>query len=319
MPSFADWLRASFDDYRRRWAVLLAVAGMSGAAALLGGFLPFVPAGLLSLAGVGPAWAVWGSATLVSLCAVLWLSTWAQAAATRAALTDDGAAECLKKGWALTGAFGWVLTMTLLAVAGGWFLLVAPGLVLSVLLFLAPMITASGEADGVRALALSWARVRPRFGLVAARVLAASLLAAAPGWIPYVGWLIAMFWAPFGLVAVARLEKDVRAADPAPAAPAWMGGAVAALSLVFVLGTAAAGFAAARGARAAMDLLVGPDGLAARVRPETAQAYVEALGRGDEDGAKKALDEIMTQVRTAPAAGTPQTVVSTAAFSGALP
>src|ERR1035437_4244919 len=65
MPSFADWLRASWGDFRRRWSVLLAVAGTGGAATLAAGFLPFIPAALATLLGVGPAWAVWVSAAVV--------------------------------------------------------------------------------------------------------------------------------------------------------------------------------------------------------------------------------------------------------------
>src|ERR1039458_9388266 len=95
MPSFADWLKASWEDFRRRWAVLLAVAGTGGAVTLAAGFLPFLPAALATLFGVGPAWAVWGSAAVVSLSAVLWFSTWAQAAMMRAAMTDETARECL--------------------------------------------------------------------------------------------------------------------------------------------------------------------------------------------------------------------------------
>lgn len=321
MPSFADWLKASFADYRRRWAVMLAVAGLTGAAALLGGFLPFLPAGLLSLAGAGNPWVVWGAATLVSLTAVLWLSTWAQAAATRVALTDDPAPACLREGWKATGAFGWALTLVLVAVCGGWVLLVLPGLALSVLLLLAPMAVITGEAEGTRALALSWARVKPRFGTVAGRMLAASLITAAPGWIPYVGWLIAMFWAPFGLFALARLEKDLRAAEPAPAVPDWMGGAVAALSLVLALGLAGAGYAAVKGGQAAARAIMGPGGLAERVHPETAQAYIEALGRGDEEGANKAYKDIIQQLRTPPAdpAGATPVSVSTTVFVGGAP
>jgi MFS family permease len=322
MPSFADWIKASWADYRRRWAVLLGVAGTSGACALLGGFLPFVPAGLLTAAGVGPAWAVWGLASLVAVLVVLWASTWAQAAVTRAALTDDAAAACLKRGWAMTGAFGWVLTLTMLAVAGGWVLLIVPGLLLSVLFFLAPMIVASGEATGLPAMALSWGRVKPRFGLVATRIVAAGLIAAAPGWLPYIGWLIAMFWTPFGLVLVARLEKDLRAADPTPAVPSGLGAAIAALSLIFIFGTAAAAFTANHLIRSEIAAYGGPEAIAARVHPESAQAYVDALGRGDDEGAKKALAEVLSQLRTAPPAadgGTPQAVVSTATLSGTTP
>ncbi len=322
VPSFADWLRESWKDYRRRWAVLLAVAGTSGALTLLAGGLPFLPAAVLSLVGVGPVWAVWGGACLVSILAVLWLSTWSQAAVTRAALTEDSVGACLKDGWALTAAFGWVFSLVLLAVGGGGVLLIVPGLLLSVLFVLAPMIVASGEAEGVRALELSWGRVRPRFGLVATRIVAAGLIAAAPGRLPYVGWLVELFWAPIGLVLIARLEKDLRASDPRPQAPRGLGAAVAALSLALVVGTAAAAFAATRLVRAAIASTGGLESFARRVRPETAQAYVEALGRGDEEGAKKELSQVLAQLLAAPPAadaGVPRTDVSTAAFSGGAP
>ncbi|MBI3564268.1 MAG: hypothetical protein HY079_03620, partial [Elusimicrobia bacterium] len=259
MPAFSDWVKASWEDYRRRWLVLLGVAGITGAATLAGAFLPLLPALILSLAGVGPAWAVWGLGALGALLAALWLSTWGQAAMTRAALTDESAAACLKEGWALTGAFGWAFTLIVLAVAGGWCLLILPGLLLSVLLFSAPLIVADGEARGVAALALSWARVRPRLATVALRVAAAGLIAAAPGWLPHVGWLIAMFWTPIGLVLLARLARDLRAAEPAPETPRWMGAAVTVLALVFVGGTTLAGWAAARGARAALAAVGGPE------------------------------------------------------------
>jgi hypothetical protein len=304
MPSFSDWLKGSWDDYRRRWAVLLGVAGVAGAAALAAGAAPFVPAALATMAGVGPAWAVWGLAALVSVLAILWFTTWAQAAATRAAMTEDKAGDCLSLAWKRTGAFGWVLTLSLLAVGGGWFLLVIPGLVLSVLLFFAAFIQISGEADGLRALALSWGRVRPRFGPVSARVFSAALIAAAPGWIPYVGWLIAMFWTPFGVVALARLARDLRAADPEPETPSWLGGAVAGLSGVFAVGTLLCVFLAARTAAAAAKSFNEPGGLASRVRPETAQALIDAFsGQADEEQKKKAYEDLLAELR-APAVST---------------
>ncbi|MDE2142472.1 MAG: hypothetical protein KGJ84_08690, partial [Elusimicrobia bacterium] len=223
MPSFSDWLKASWADYRRRGAVLLAVAGTGGAVALVAGFVPFLPAALLSAAGAGPAWAAWGLASLAAISAVLWFTTWAQAAATRAAMTEDKAGACLSLAWKQNAEFGWVLTLSLLAVAGGYCLFLIPGVLLSMLLFFSGFYQIDGEADGLEALELSWGRVRPRLGAVSLRVLAAGAIAAAPGWIPYVGWVIAMFWTPFGLMALARLARDLRAADPDPVRPKRLG------------------------------------------------------------------------------------------------
>jgi len=299
MPSFSDWLRGSWADYRRRWAVLLAVAGAGGAASLAAGFAPFVPAALATAFGVGPAWAVWGSASLASILLILWLSTWAQAAMLRAALTEEKSRECLSRSWGQTSAFGWVLTLVLLAVVGGYFLLLIPGLLLSVLLFAAPFSPILGEADGVRALGLSWARVRPHFGTVAGRLFAAGAITAAPGWIPYVGWIIMMFWAPFSFIALARLDRDLRAAEPAPEAPAWMGGAVAGLSAVFVAGAALSVVLAVRAAQYEIRTFNEPGGLASRLRPETMQILLDSFsGQATEEQKAKAEADLLAELRS---------------------
>ncbi len=304
MPSFADWLRASWTEFRSRWGVLIVVLGAGGAGTLLGGFFPIVLAVIVSLFGVFSAWAVWGMAAAVAILAILWLSTWAQAALVRAAMTDESAMGCMTRAWSQTDAFAWALTLAILAVAGGWVLFVIPGLIISVNLFAAPMIVISEETHGVRALAVSWGRTAPRFFAVASRIAALGLITVLPGRIPYVGWIVAMFWAPFGVVAAARLAKDLRAADPTPTEPGWMTGAVAGLTAVFVLGSAAAGVAAWHVARNALDNFGGLEGVASRVRPESTQALFDAIGRGDEDAQKKTLDAIVAQILTSSATAT---------------
>jgi hypothetical protein len=266
VPTFSEWLRASWADFRRRWGVLLAVAGTGGAVTLLAVFVPLFAALLATLSGLRSP-AVWGAATLVALLAGLWLSTWAQAAMVLAAHGDAPSSECLSRAWRLTPAFAWTLTLVLAAVGGGWFLLLVPGMVLSVLLFSAPFYEASGEASGLRALELSWARVRPRFGATASRLAAAGILTAAPGFVPWVGWIVMLFWSPFGMAATARLAEDLRAADPAPAEVPRLGPAVAALTGVLLAGTLAASWLAVRATRAAIAMAGGPQGLAGALSP----------------------------------------------------
>lgn len=296
MPPFSDWLQGSWEDFRRRWGVLLGVMGVTGIATMVAGFVPFVPAALASAFGVGPAWVVWTSATVVSLLAVLWLSTWGQAALIVAAQGDEPAGKVLSLAWSKTPAFAWTLTLVLLALSGGWFLFLLPGLLLSVMLFSAPFVQAAGEAEGLAALGVSWARVRPRFGAVALRLFAAGVFAAAPGYIPYVGWLVMMFWAPFGVVATARLARDLREAEPAPAAPSWLGGLVAALSVVFVAGTAAVGMAAQRAYAAAAREFGSPDGAISRLKPETMQAALQAMAGDDESAKRAAFAEVLKEM-----------------------
>jgi len=234
MPSLKDWLRASWDDFVRRWPTLMAVAGVGGAATLLGAFLPLLAAGLAVLMGVDSMTA-FGLGGSVALAVGLWLSTWTQAAILRAALFEEGAAEVLSRSWDMTAAFCWVLTLFLLAVGGGFFLLLIPGLILGVLFFFAAAYQMSGEAEGMRAMELSWARVRPRMGEAGWRLTLTGLITMAPGWIPFVGWIIAPFWAPFGIVASARLARDLRDAAPQAQAPR-LAGLVSVLSLVCAVG-----------------------------------------------------------------------------------
>ncbi len=243
MPSFGDWLIASWEDYRRVWGRLMAVIGAAGAASLAAAAFPMAVAAVLAFLRVGPPWLVLGGGFLAALCAAFWMSTWGQAAALRAARFDESASESLSRAWAQTTSFGWVVTLTCLAVGGAFALFVIPGLFLSGLLFFAPYYEVSGEAAGVEALGLSWARVSARPGPAALRLLTAGLLAWLPGLVPVIGWLLAMLWAPFGLVATSRLAEDLRAASPDARPPSWLAGLVAALSAFLIVALAAASLA----------------------------------------------------------------------------
>jgi hypothetical protein len=282
LPSVEDWLAASWADYRRRWLPLMSVLALSGLATAAVVFLPLIPAGLASYLGVGSPWLVWAAAGVVSLLAGLWFSAWAQAAALRAAANDESASVSLGLGWRQTAAFAWVLSILMLAMGGGFVLLIVPGLVLTALLFFAPYYQMSGEDRGMGALELSFARVRPQFGAVCGRLTLAVTIVWLPSWIPYAGWLIAPLWAPFGLVACSRLANDLKALNPAPERPP-LGGAIAALSVIFVLasfwitwGAARAGTALYESYAAGKLDLKAPDA-------ETAQAMLAVLqGQGSE-------------------------------------
>lgn len=283
LPSVEDWLSASWEDYRRRWAPLMAVLAVGGLATAFAVFLPLAPAALASWTGAAPPWLAWGAAFAVSLLAGLYLSTWAQAAAVLAATRDAAAGESLREGWRRTPAFAWVLSLVMLAAGGGFVLLVAPGLILAVLLFFAPFYQMSGEESGLAAVELSFARVRPRLGAAAGRLVLLAAIAWLPSWIPWVGWLIGPLWAPIALVAGGRLADDLKALSPAPERPR-LGGAVAALSVVLVLAAAAASWSAARVA-AAMTL---PDA-------DTAQSMLAVLqGKGTDDDARKSVTYVLT-------------------------
>ena len=294
MPSLKDWLRASWNDFIRRWPTLMAVAGVGAAATMLGVFLPLLAAGLAALMGV-EALSAFGLGGSVALAVGFWLSTWTQAAVLRAALTEEGASEVLSRSWAMTTPFAWVLSLFLLAVGGGFFLLVLPGVLLGMLFFFGPYYQMSGEAEGLRSLELSWARVRPRMGETGWRLSLAGLLTMAPGWIPYIGWLIAPFWTPFGIVASARLARDLRDAAP-EARPPRLAALVAGLSLVCVLGAGVSCWGGLRTYHKLRDGALSGKLFASGLDEETGHALIAVLsGKASEEQRQKAFSYVVAQ------------------------
>lgn len=294
LPSIQGWLAASWADYRRRWLPLMTVLTVGGLATAAGVLLPILPAGIAAYCALGSPWLVWGGAFMVSLFAGMWLSTWAQAAIMRAAANDEGGGTALRRGWQQMPAFTWVLSLVMLAAGGGFVLLIVPGLILSVLLFFAPFYQMSGEAAGMGAVELSFARVRPVLGEVSIRLFLVGLITWLPSKIPYLGWLIGPLWAPFGIVACARLADDLKALNPAPERPS-LGTAVGALSFVLVIAVCVASWMTTRTTLALYDSytsgrleLKPPDA-------ETAQALLAVLqGQGTDEDRLRSATYVLT-------------------------
>jgi len=302
LPGIGDWLSASFADFKRRWVAIMSVLAIGGLATAAAVLFPLLPVGIAAFLGLAPQWAIWGAYTAYAVIAGLYLATWAQAAAIRASAFDEDAGASLRMGWRQTQAFAWVLSLAALAVAGGVFLLILPGLILGVLLFFAPYYQMSGEEAGLGAVELSFARVKPVFFAVLVRVFLAILIAWLPSWIPYAGWLIGPLWAPFALVAFARLADDLKSLAPAPARPS-LGVAVGALSLVFVFSTCAATWIVARGAAALYESYA--SGKLALQPPDaqTAQSMLAVLqGHGTEEDARRSADYVLSLSSAAAAA-----------------
>ena len=294
LPSVEDWLSDSWTDFRRRFWPVMSVLAATGIATVIGVLLPPVPAALAQFFAPSAAWLLWIGAFLVSLVAGLVLSTWGQAAAMIAAGSDAGTSDTLSAAWKRAPGFAWVLTLASLAVGGGLALLVIPGLVLAVLLLPSLFYQLDGETAGLAALELSWARVKPRLGPVAGRLFALTGLLWAPSMIPYVGWLISPLFAPFGLVAAARLAADLKKAEPDPVRPR-LAAPVAALSAVLLVAFGAGTFAmfragqvlAARYAAGSLSLTP-PD-------PSTAASLMAVLqGQGTEEDAKRSISYVVS-------------------------
>ena len=293
LPSVEAWLSASWSDYRRRFWPLMAVLAVGGLVTAFFVFLPLGPAALAAYLGAGSPRLIWGAAFAFALLAGLWFSTWAQAAVMLAASTDAGADRALREGWRLTPAFAWVLSLVLLAVCGGFALLILPGLILTVLLFFTPFYQLSGEESGLGAVELSFARVKPFFGAVSARLALLVAIAWIPAFIPYVGWLLSPLWAPFALTAGARLAADLRELAPEPARPS-LGPAIAALSLVFVVMSVSITYVAARGAAAMYAAYASGETALQAPDPATSQSLLSVLqGRGSDEDVQRSLTYVI--------------------------
>jgi hypothetical protein len=293
LPNIADWLCASWSDYRRRFWPLMAVLTVGGLATAFFVFLPLGPAALAWYLGAGSPWLIWGAAFAFSLLAGLWFSTWAQAAGMLAASSDASVDAALREGWRRTPAFAWVLSLVLLAIGGGFVALIVPGLLLSALLFFAPFYQLSGEESGLGAVELSCARVKPFFGAVSGRLALLIVIAWIVSFIPYVGWLLSPLWAPFAVVACARLAADLKTALPEPRRPS-LGVAVAVLGVLLAAATALSTYGAARGARMLYESYAS-GGLALQAPdPVTSQSLLSLLqGRGSDEDVQRSLTYVI--------------------------
>jgi hypothetical protein len=289
MTAIEQWLQQSWDRFLVRWGAMFIVMGVTGAATLLAGFIPILIASVLTVVGMESLWLIWGFAGVTSLLAVFWLSTWGQVAVLIVAMTDESPEKCLAIGWKKTDSFAWVMTLVMMAVAGGWFLLMVPGFVLSVLFVLAPVLVISDEARGLQALALSWGRVRPHFTSVAIRIFIIALAVWIPGLIPYIGWLITMLWAPVAFIALVQMGNDLRQNVLQPKSPPWLSGLVIGLSLLFLGGTVFLTMAGIKAVQTLARSMNDPGGLASRVKPETAQALIDAIANQRPDQEKMGL------------------------------
>jgi hypothetical protein len=115
-----------------------------------------------------------------------------------------------------------------------------------------------------------------------------------PSWIPDLGWLIGPLWAPFGLVACARLADDLRALRPAPER-ARLGAAVGALSFVLVAAMFAVSVMTTRAALALYDSYASGR---LELRPpdaETAQALLAVLqGTGTDEDRQRSTTYVLS-------------------------
>lgn len=222
VPEVAAGFSAAWRLFAERFWLLMSVGGIGAAGCMLSVFIPY-PLALL-LRGTVPALALWTLTSLVSLSAGLWGTSWVQIAMIEAVLDPQRKPnwrECYRASWPKVAGFSWVCILFFLALTGGVFFFVLPGVFLGVALVFAPVAAVAEDSAGMAALTRSMELVSGRWAPVALRLFLAGLAAALPGLIPWIGWLLSGAAAPFAMVYAVSLYDSLRRLAPRPPPPAW--------------------------------------------------------------------------------------------------
>jgi hypothetical protein len=208
--------------FKDRFWLLLCLMGVGGAASLLVCLVPFAPAVLLgNRLGWIPTLTL---AFLASLSAVLWMISWGQVAMIEAVLdrsVKPSWERCYRASWSKVAPFSWVCILYMVALSGGFFFFLLPGVFLAVALALAPLVCVAERAGAMdslsQSLELSRGRWWPLFGRLSLCCLAGFL----PSLIPWIGWLAGPLLAPFAMTAAVIVYQDLKALPPRtrPASP----------------------------------------------------------------------------------------------------
>ena len=211
LSGIGDLLRKALEVYKpRMWTLVvltlvmvflpaLVLAALIGAGALLFLFLPDFRHVIL-LASILPASA-----------AAIWCANWALTALFTAIADDScGIKEALRCAKTVTLAHIWLTMLMGLVIAGGYMLLIVPGVVLTVWFFFAPLILINEDARGMEALLKSKEYVRGRWLGVCWRLIAVWFISVAISCIPVIGQLLAFLFIPFSFVCSFLIYQELR-------------------------------------------------------------------------------------------------------------
>lgn len=211
LSGIGDLLRKALEIYKpRMWTLvvltlvmvflpMLVLAALIGAGALLFLFLPDFRHVIL-LASIFPASA-----------ATIWCANWALTALfTAIADNTCGIKEALRCAKPVTLAHIWLTMLMGLVIAGGYMLLIVPGVVLTVWFFFAPLILINEDVRGMEALLKSKEYVRGRWLGVCWRLIAIWFISVVISCIPVIGQLLAFLFIPFSFVCSFLIYQELR-------------------------------------------------------------------------------------------------------------
>ena len=211
LSGIGDLLRKALEIYKpRMWTLVvltlvmvflpaLVLAALIGAGALLFLFLPDFRHVIL-LASILPASA-----------ATIWCANWALTALFTAIADDScGIKEAFRLAKPVTLAHIWLTVLMGLVIAGGYMLLIVPGVVLTVWFFFAPLILINEDVRGMEALLKSKEYVRGRWLGVCWRLIAVWFISIVISCIPVIGQLLAFLFIPFSFVCSFLIYQELR-------------------------------------------------------------------------------------------------------------
>ncbi|MCX5795690.1 MAG: hypothetical protein NTY77_09375 [Elusimicrobia bacterium] len=214
LPSFDVMFQRALLIYRARWRTVASIIAIGAAATLAAAVVvPLLLFLVLLRQAPGRSWEafIFSTACAVFLASAVFL--WAQVALGLCLVDPErgpGAKECFDAAWARMAGFAWVCLLVGAACAGGLFLLVVPGLVLSVYLCFAPFIYLSEGIGGFDALLKSCHYIRGRFWPVTGRLTAFWVPAAATAFVPFAKGPARLVVMPFVLIGSALLLAELR-------------------------------------------------------------------------------------------------------------
>jgi len=140
------------------------------------------------------------------------LALWSQCAVLAAALDDSlGIVASMRVGWQKMWGFGWILFLVSAIVAGGFFLLVVPGIFFSVSLLFAVYFYLDNDLAGMDAVLASHYAVKGRWWSTLGKLFLLWLMAVALELIPVVGQFLYFIFLPFFLFFLISLYRNLRA------------------------------------------------------------------------------------------------------------
>jgi hypothetical protein len=211
LPKIGELFNRAWEIYQKRFATLLLlmlatlVLLLIPVGVFLGiGFLcampfpelktPLLVAGGVTGGMIGLVTMTWGYVAFVS------------------AVVDRGmnAGQALEQGWRNFLPVAWVFTITAYIITGGYFLLVIPGIIFSILFAFPQFICIAEGERGLKAVMKSRRYVKGVEGEVFARMFVIWIISGAVGMVPFVGGIISFLAIPYVTIYSCLLYEDLR-------------------------------------------------------------------------------------------------------------